>query len=146
MLKGYDTRFTDEHIRRLASWFHRYDLAFTVDLVFGGPGETLETAWRTISLMEEIKPALVGMNFGVRVYANTGLGRQVIEKRIPVDGKLFGNIENNQLLYYPVFYVNDLRVGDYLKEVCDHNPKYRLLGYDDFGGVNYKSIQLQGKT
>jgi hypothetical protein len=46
--------------------------------------------------------------------------------------------ENNDNLYKPIFYISDMRIRDYLKEICDSDPAYRLLGYSGFGGVNYK--------
>jgi radical SAM superfamily enzyme YgiQ (UPF0313 family) len=140
LLKAYDTHFSDRHIRQLAEWFHKYELPFTVDLLFGGPGEDLRSAERTVALMEEIKPSLVGMNFGLRVYGNTTLGRQVMSRSVPTEGKLYGATENNPSLYYPVFYISDMSVKGYLEDVCDSNSNYSLLGYKDFGGVNITSL------
>ncbi len=139
VLKNLDTNFNTKNIRQLAEWFHKYDMPFTADILFGVPGETLETARQTIALLDEIQPAFVGMNFGVRLWANTRLGREVIAGKH--QGKLYGRTENNPDLFYPIFYISDMRVSDFLKEVSADNPNYRLLGYEGFEGVNYKLAQ-----
>src|SRR5262249_42537833 len=48
VLRALDNQFTVAHLRRMAEWFHKYDLPFTVDLLFAGPLDTLETARRTL--------------------------------------------------------------------------------------------------
>jgi radical SAM superfamily enzyme YgiQ (UPF0313 family) len=137
VLEEMATGFTGNHIRRMAEWFHKYDFPFTVDLIFGSPRDTVKSAQATIKLMEEIRPSIVGMNLGLRIYANTGFGRRFLAGHFNNDC-VYGSTENNDDLYKPIFYISDLQIGDYLKDVCDTDPKYRLLGYSGFGGVNYK--------
>jgi len=136
VLSAFETSFRVEHVRRMADWFHANDFPFTVDMMFGGPGETLDSARMTIDLMEEIRPAIVGMNLGVRIYANTGFGRKFLAKKFPIDGTVYGKTEGNDDLFWPIFYISDMAIGDYLKEVCQGDEKYRLLGYSGFGGIN----------
>ena len=138
MLDQFNVGFTVDSVRRMADWFHMYDLDFTVDIMFGGPGETLESARKTIRVMEEIKPIVVGMNIGVRLYANTKLGKMFLNRELGNNGNIYGKTDNNSDLFWPIFYISDLRTLDFLKEVCDSDPQYRLLGYSAFGGVNYK--------
>jgi radical SAM superfamily enzyme YgiQ (UPF0313 family) len=146
VLEEMNTGFTVNHIRQMAEWFHKYDLPFTVDLIFGSPQDTLKSAQATIRLMEEISPLIVGMNLGLRMYANTGFGQRFLAGHIKREGVLYGYTENNDDLYKPIFYISDLRIGDFLKEVCDSRPEYRLLGYSGFGGVNYKIINEGTKS
>lgn len=140
VLDALDNPFEVDRIREVASWFHAADLPFTVDLMFGTPRDTLASAARTIALMEEIRPALVGMNVGVRVYGGTPLGRSVMEGRLPVE-HLYGHVESNSDLFEPIFYISDLRIFDYLEEVIESNGRYQLLGSQSFGGVNYKILE-----
>ena len=137
VLKNLDTKFTSDNVRRLAEWCHKYDLSFTVDLLFGAPGDTLEGAARTLALMEEIKPSVIGMNVGVRLYGNTRFGRAVQNREVETAGRLRGHVEANDDLFLPIFYVSDDRIEQALQDVCDADTKYRLLGYRSFGGVNY---------
>jgi radical SAM superfamily enzyme YgiQ (UPF0313 family) len=143
VLEELNTGFTTKHIRQMAEWFHKYDLSFTVDLIFGGPHDTLKSAQATIRLMEEIKPVVVGMNLGLRIYANTGFGQRFLAGQYKGDQALYGYTEDNDDLYKPIFYISDLRIGDYLKDICDTNPTYQLLGYSGFGGVNYKIAKTE---
>jgi len=138
VLKELDTGFTVNHIRQMAEWFHKYDLPFTVDLIFGSPSDTVKSAQATVKLMEEIKPTVIGMNLGLRIFGNTEFGRRFLKGEYKTDNTVYGNTENNDNLYKPIFYISDMRIRDYLKEVCDADPAYRLLGYSGFGGVNYK--------
>lgn len=137
VLKALGNSFTPEHVRRMSEWFHKFDFPFTVDLLFGGPGETIETARRTVSLMEEISPAVVGMNIGIRVYGGTAFAARLLAGHFETRGTLYGHSEGNEDFYMPLFYISDMKVLDYLKEVCDGASRYRLLGYSGFGGVNY---------
>lgn len=138
VLKEMNTGFTVNHIRQMAEWFHKYELPFTVDLIFGGPKDTVQSAQATIKLMEEIKPTVIGMNVGLRIYANTDFGRRFLKGEYRSDNAIYGHTEGNDNLYMPIFYISDMRIGDYLKDVCDSDPAYQLLGYSGFGGVNYK--------
>jgi len=142
MLEVFETVFTVNRIRKMAEWFHKYEFPFTVDVMFGGPGETLASAQRTIALMDEICPSVVGMNFGVRIYANTRFGQKFLAGHFNTSGTVYGNTDENDQLFLPVFYISDMRIGDYLKEICNEDPKYRLLGYSNFGGINYKIAEM----
>jgi len=138
MLDQFNSGFNLDDVRKMTEWFHKYDFDFTVDIILGGPNETLESAKKTIKFMEEINPTVVGMNIGVRLYASTGLGKRIINNELETDGKIYGNTDSNDNLFLPIFYISDIRIRDFLKEVCDSDPKYCLLGYNDFGGINYK--------
>lgn len=143
VLDVLDTKFTSQDLRKVGEYFQEADFPYTVDLMFGAPYETLASAEQTIKLMDEIKPAFLGMNFGVRLYSNTLLGQKVLAKQVPTDGKIHGTTENNDDFYYPTFYLSDMKVKTYLEEICDSDSKYRLFGYSGFHGVNYKLAQQQ---
>jgi radical SAM superfamily enzyme YgiQ (UPF0313 family) len=139
VLQVLDTQFTSKDIRTMGRYFQEADFPYTVDVAFGGPGETLASAQRTVKLLEEINPRVVGMNLGLRLYANTGFGQKVLSGKVPANGHIYGMTENNDDLFFPIFYISDLRVRDYLKDICDSDPRYRLLGYSGFEGINYKT-------
>lgn len=143
VLRQLGNRFTVRDVRKMAEWFHKYDLPFTVDLLFGGPGDTIATAQKTIALMEEIRPTVVGMNIGVRMYSSTPFGRQFLAGAFPKDGRIYGHVDQNDDLFLPIFYISDMAIRDYLMEVCDSDERYRLLGYSGFAGVNYKTARQE---
>ena len=141
VLQGLNKKYDTEYTLEMASWLLESDLPYTVDLVFGGVNDTLIAATNTIRLMEIIRPSFIGMNYGIRIYKNTRIWRQIINKRIPVEGKLFGQVENNDDFLFPIFYIFDIDVLDYLKQQCRKDPRYKLFGYQAFAGINYKIVE-----
>jgi radical SAM superfamily enzyme YgiQ (UPF0313 family) len=139
-LRAFDTHFTTDDIRRCGGILHEAGLEFTVDLLLGGPGDTTSSVRETYRLMEEVRPAVVGLNLGIRLYPTTPFGRKVVKKQVDVVGKLHGQIEDNDDFYKPIFYVSDIEVGDRFMDICSGDPRYRLFGYQGFGGVNYKAV------
>jgi radical SAM superfamily enzyme YgiQ (UPF0313 family) len=137
VINALNKNYNVEYILEMASWFHEVNFPFTVDLIFGSVNDNFNAAKRTIDLMEKIKPKIVGMNFGVRVYKNTLIWRQIVSGKIPIESKLYGHLEDNHDLIWPIFYIYDMDVLDYLKQVCDRDGKYKLFGYKSFEGVNY---------
>jgi len=141
-LKTLETGFSIREIRRMAEWFHKYDFPFSVDILFGSPGETIDSSKKTIALMNEIQPNVIGMNLGLRIYNDTNFGRRFIAKEFPLDGTLYGKVENNDNLFFPIFYISDINIEKYLQDICDSDKRYRLLGYSGFEGVNYKVASI----
>jgi hypothetical protein len=74
----------------------------------------------------------------VRMYGNTPLGQRFRSGRLHANGSVYGHLDGNDDLFRPVYYISDMRVRDYLIEVCQGDSRYRLLGHGQFGGVNYK--------
>jgi radical SAM superfamily enzyme YgiQ (UPF0313 family) len=138
-LSAFDTHFTTGDIRRCGRSLNEAGLSFTVDILLGGPGDTLDSVNRTCRLMDEIKPAVVGLNLGIRLYPITPFGCKVARREVETHGKLYGQLDNNDDFYKPLFYLFDRRVGEAFMEVCASDPRYRLFGYQGFGGVNYKA-------
>ena len=146
VLAVFDTHFTSDDVRRCGDILNDVGLPFTVDVMLGGPGETLANVHKTYELMERIKPDIVGLNLGVRVYPGTAFGRKVASGAIDVAGKMHGHTDHNDGFYKPIFYVSDMRIGDYFMEICSDAPRYRLLGYKGFNGVNYTLTNIQKKA
>lgn len=82
-------------------------LVFMFDLLLAGPGETRETAARTISLMKQISPHRVGVSLGVRIYPGTALCAQVVrEGPLERNPNLRGAVAGNPDFVAPVFYLS----------------------------------------
>ena len=96
------------------------------DLLLGGPGETDETLKETIDLMKETQPSRVGVSAGVRIYPRTPLAEMVRKDGISEDNPcLFGNIEDNEDFFRPIFYISP-NIG---REI--HSRVSELIGGDD---------------
>jgi radical SAM superfamily enzyme YgiQ (UPF0313 family) len=130
MLRRLGRDFTPEDLRATARLCHQEGIVFMYDLLLGGPGETRETAKRTIDLMKEVSPSRVGVSAGVRVYPGT-----VMEAVVRKEGftsrnpNLRGAIEGNESLLRPVFYLS-AEVGDdpfeYLSSLVERDARFFL--------------------
>ncbi len=74
-------KITDEQLLSAAELFHRYNLNFCTTNILGLPGETLETALKTISFNLKLKPAFTWCSV-FQPYPRTELGNLVIRDRL----------------------------------------------------------------
>jgi radical SAM superfamily enzyme YgiQ (UPF0313 family) len=99
-------------------------IAVMLDLLLGGPGETVQTMRETVEQAKRIGPDCVGAALGVRIYPGTELARLVRQQGpIQTNLNLLGQKENNPWFLEPVFYV-DQALG----------PEPHRLLYDMIGG------------
>lgn len=111
----------DAVLERLGKPFRRADVVSCVRacqeadlnaiycLTLGGPGETIETVLKTLSMMQSLKPAKVtlGEPAGLRVYPGTRLADIVCEEGFTKSNpNLHGPIEGNEDLLLPVYYLS----------------------------------------
>ncbi len=123
---GRDFRAAD--LRETARACREAGLVFMFDLLLGGPGETRETAARTIELMKEISPHRVGVSLGVRIYPGTALCAQVMrEGPLERNANLRGAVADNPDFIAPVFYLSSLlgeEPGGYIADLVGGDPKF----------------------
>ncbi len=106
MLKNLDKSFGVDDIRTASRLCADHGVDFAHYILFGGPGETVETVMESFSLMDELSPtAVIGMT-GIRIYPGTSLHRLALEEK-------YVDAETDFL--EPVFYVSE-HVRDVL---CD---------------------------
>ena len=132
MLQRMGRDFTDDDLRETARVCHQEGIVFMYDLLLGGPGETRETASRTIDLMREVSPDRVGVTAGVRIYPGTMMEAIVRgEGFSPQNPNLRGTIEGNETCLRPVFYLC-AGMGDdpfgYLAQLVGDDPRFFLPG------------------
>lgn len=109
MIANLRKEFDAEDLRRASRLCHQYGVKFAHSLIFGGPGETLETVQTTIQIMEELRPTAVIAFVGIRVLPGTGMVE--IARRD-------GQIAADDNLLHPVFYVSD-SLGDQLIDTIE---------------------------
>jgi len=100
---GRDHRVAD--LERVAGVCRRRGLIVMYDLLFGAPGDTREGVRATLELMQRLRPDRVGISVGVRIYPGTPLAAQVIRGPLTEQPGLAGELEDNENLLQPVFYL-----------------------------------------
>jgi len=128
ILRNLGRDFTISDIRRTTSICREYDIIFMFDLLLGGPGETEETLRDSIELMKALDPHRVGVSAGVRIYPGTPLAKMVQREGVSGDNKsLFGKVEGNDDLLWPIFYISPELGGEmesYLAELIGEDERF----------------------
>lgn len=130
-LKGYRKFFTVDDIFRSCEICHKKGIKFNHSMIFGGPGETMDTLKETVRNIDISKPTSVIGFIGVRVYPNTPIAEELGWDDIGIE---------------PVFYISeDVRADlvDYLKEVVDERRGWIVPGIDK--GVNMALFERMRK-
>jgi len=97
MIANLKKEFDPDDLRQASTLCHRHHLKFCHSLIFGGPGETLQTVSETIDLMEEVKPTAVIAMTGIRILPGTGMVEIALRD---------GQIDADDNLLYPKFYIS----------------------------------------
>jgi len=106
MIANLKKEFEVGDLRRSSELCHRHGLKFCHSLIFGGPGETLQTVSETIELMDQLRPTAVIAMTGIRILPGTGMVEIALRD---------GQIDPDDNLLYPKFYVSP-NLGDELIE------------------------------
>jgi radical SAM superfamily enzyme YgiQ (UPF0313 family) len=99
------------------------NLPFCHGLIFGAPGETMETVETTVANVEATRPTAAIAIAGVRVYPNTGMARIVVEEGLLADESKLG--------LEPFFYISEeVRDGllPYLQKRAEENRIWIVPG------------------
>jgi len=135
MLSRLGRDFHTEDLYKCARACRKANIVFMFDLLLGGPGETKATMKKTVREIKRVAPHCTGVSFGVRVFAETRLEKQ-LRKQGPFSENpaLHGKTENNPGLLKPVFYVSE-KLGpgpeEYLKKIIDGDPSFFFASRED---------------
>jgi len=130
-LKGFHKFFTVDDIFRSCEICTRKGIKFNHSMIFGGPGETMDTLKETIRNIDLSNPTSVIGFIGVRVYPNTPIAKELGWDDVGIE---------------PVFYVSpDVQdtLVDYLKEVVENRRGWIVPGLDK--GVNMALFERMRK-
>ncbi len=119
--------FGVEDLERAARLCHEHGIAFMFDLLLGAPGETQETVRRTIELMKRLEPSRVGVSAGVRLYPGTKLSARLARGTLDERDGFRGELEDNDDLVQPVFYVSPELGPDvhrYVSNLVGNDPRF----------------------
>jgi radical SAM superfamily enzyme YgiQ (UPF0313 family) len=109
MLKTYRQSYSREDIEKAVKICRQNGITVMLDLLLGGPGETVETAADTINFLKKISPNSVGSSLGVRIYPGTEM-EQIVRKGGPLETnpnikrKYSGAVD----FFQPTFYMSSL--------------------------------------
>ena len=99
---------------------------FCHSLLFGGPGETLETIRETVELMDEVMPRAVVAMTGIRIYPGTEMERIAMKECMIAAG---------ESLLEPQFYFPRMGPATFLKymyEIIDGRKNWFFPGEKDW--------------
>lgn len=96
MLLSYRKGFDKKDIAKSAKLLTEADIRFAYWVLFGGPGENLDTVQETLDFLQEV-PQPVFFRAGIRIFKGTKLERQAREE---------GILKENHNLLWPTFYLS----------------------------------------
>jgi radical SAM superfamily enzyme YgiQ (UPF0313 family) len=109
MLKAYRQPHTAQDLALAVQLCRDNGIKVMIDLLLGGPGETLQTAKQTIDFIKKINPDCAGAPLGVRIYPGTEMVSVVaaegdVETNPNIHRKYTGPVD----LFRPTFYISHL--------------------------------------
>jgi radical SAM superfamily enzyme YgiQ (UPF0313 family) len=117
MLKSYRKAFTQADIVRALADLRAVGMPFAIYMLFGGPGETLESVRSSLDFLDAQAPdKTVFISMGIRVFKGTDLERTARRE---------GLIKARQNMLLPIYYLSrslDESLLDRLEEYCQTHP------------------------
>jgi len=105
MLRSYRKGFQKEDIIKAVKLLIEAEIPFACWVLFGGPGENLDTAQETIDFLQEV-PQPVFFRAGIRIFKGTELERQAREE---------GLLQENHDMLSPTFYLSKELGEDFME-------------------------------
>ena len=81
MLKTYRQQHTRDDLACAVALCRSNGIAVMIDLLLGGPGETVQTARQTIDFIKKVNPDCAGAALGVRIYPSTAM-EEIIARQL----------------------------------------------------------------
>ncbi len=147
-LRGLQKNFTFEEAQTVAELLRKYGIGVTTNVMFGGPGETMETVRRGIANLRSIEPVHTLVFSGIRILPGTPLCRIA-----GLEGKLPPDWNGSEELYYFADRLDPEQVHNALTEGFRHsrfciyppdakNDELKLL--HKFGYAKLRNLKIGG--
>jgi radical SAM superfamily enzyme YgiQ (UPF0313 family) len=126
MLKTYGHQHTPADLAMAVRFCCENNIAVMIDLLLGGPGETVETLTETIEFMKQINPDCVGTALGIRIYDNTPMAKMIKAQKHTESGicrKYDGPID----FFKPTFYISPAlgaRPGRVVRDIIGGDKRF----------------------
>ncbi|MCW5202170.1 radical SAM protein [Desulfobulbus sp. US4] len=116
MLLNLKKGFKITDVYQAAHYCRKFDIPFSINLLFGGPGENKETVLETLKNIEKINPVAVGAMIGIRCYPRTQLWDIACKE---------GLISKDTNFLEPSYYVSPVLAKEWLIEtIYEYNEKH----------------------
>ena len=136
MLKTYRQNYGKSDIEKAVKICRQFGITVMLDLLLGGPGETIETAADTINILKKISPDAIGAPLGVRIYPGTQM-EQIVRREGPLETnpnikrKYKGSVD----FFQPTFYISSLlgdRPAEFIRDlIADDKQFFEPMPEDD---------------
>ena len=134
MLKKMGKDFTVDDLKSASSICRKADMPFCHSVLFGGPGETMETVQQTLDTINEMSPTAAIAMLGIRIFSRT---------RLAATARKEGIISPDEDFLKPVFYLSpaiENKILPYIKNFARSHTNWI------FPGLNINiSTELQRK-
>jgi radical SAM superfamily enzyme YgiQ (UPF0313 family) len=141
MLKTYNQRHSKEDLAAGVKLCRENGMAVMIDLLLGGPGETLQTVRETIEYLKKINPDCIGATLGMRVYPRTAMERYVTEQMQRGNKSAIRRKYDGPLNFLrPTFYISDAlgkKPAEYVKELIGGDKRFFEPAGEDASDYNY---------
>ena len=128
MLRTYRQNYSKNDIDKAIRLCRQYGETIMLDLLLGGPGETVETAADTINFLKKTAPDSVGTSLGVRIYPNTEMERVVrnegpLETNPNIKRKYEGAVDFFEPTFYISFLLGD-RPAEFVRDLIGSDKRF----------------------
>lgn len=98
MLREHCKNFDTGDIARAVAACREAGLEFSFHILFGAPGETMETAAETLRAIDDWRPTAAFLTQGIRIYRDTPVHRRLVRE---------GKLDPNRSLLEPYYYLSE---------------------------------------
>lgn len=130
MLRSYQKPFEMHDVLEFSKMLRRHGIMFIVDLMFGGPGETLETLQESFDAMAHVPYSAAVAARGLRILPGTAVYQTAVEE---------GVVAGKEELFTPRFYFSPQLDREMVVPMIDKAVKkhaYRGIGMLPYGVRN----------
>ncbi|HOV32301.1 MAG TPA: radical SAM protein [Candidatus Hydrogenedens sp.] len=136
---------TYKDIEKSMKSLRKTNIAVMFDLLIGVPGETIDSALFTIEHALKLKPDVIGISLGVRIYPHTIFGKNIISQQKSnkhLKENIYGKpVEENPDLLFPIYYLSkdlDKTFFNFLLDLTKNEPSVFLsLPATEEGSYSY---------
>ena len=126
MLRTYRQQHGREDLATAVRLCRLNNIAVMIDLLLGGPGETLDTVRETIDFIKQINPDCAGASLGVRVYPRTAM-ETIIARELREDNNIRRKYDGPIDLFKPTFYISGAlgqHPAELVKDLIDGDQRF----------------------
>lgn len=145
MLQMYHQKHSREHLAHNVKLCRENKIAVMIDLLIGGPGETVDTVKQTIEFIKQIDPDCAGAALGVRIYPGTAMEKIVMKalqtgQHSCICRKYSGPID----LFKPTFYISEAlgeRPAELIRDIIQGDQRFfEPVEQEDSGSKDKKDM------